>query len=79
MFKRKQREPENQIKKRILNLVRDGDYGIMSPPMDAQTALNELCKHLLGDDWYVTASMSQEQVNTEIVYQIERKYKRIYS
>ena len=72
------KEKNTDIKKRILSLCKSGDYGIMPPPMDAQTALNEICNHLLGEDWYVTTPISQEQVNTEIVYAIERKYKRVH-
>ena len=74
MFKK---EKDIDIKKRILDLCKEGDYGIMPPPMDAQVALNEICKHLLGENWYVTAPMSVEQINTEIVYQIEKRYKKI--
>lgn len=48
----------------------------MPPPMDAQMAINELCRHLLGEDWYVSMPMSTEQINTEIVYEIERKYSK---
>jgi len=43
--------------------------------MKAQVALDELCRYFLGEDWYTTMPESQEQVNTEIVYEIERKYK----
>lgn len=39
---------KEDIKKRILSLCDSKkDYGICSPPMDAQVALNELCNHLL--------------------------------
>ena len=58
-------------------LTKEGNYGMISPPMDAQVALNEICKHLLGEDWHVTTPMSTEQVNTNIVYEIERKYKKV--
>lgn len=71
------RETDEEIRERVLSLAKEGDYGIMSPPMDAQVALNELCKHLLGENWYVVDPMSTEQVNTNIVYEIERKYKRV--
>jgi hypothetical protein len=71
------KELDDEIKNRVLNLCEDGDYGILPPPMNAQKALNELCDHLLGEDWYVVNPISTEQANTEIVYAIERKYKRV--
>lgn len=63
------------IRKQILSLTDRKDFGIFSPPMDAQTALNELCRHFLGSDWYTVNPISTRQVNTEIVYEIERHYK----
>ena len=60
---------------RIKSLCKPGDYGIFNPPMDAQVALHELCRYLLGPDWYDTSGCTnQEQINTEIVCQIEKKY-----
>lgn len=59
----------------IKSLCKPGDYGIFNPPMDAQVALQELCHYLLGPDWYDTSGCTnQEQINTEIVCQIEKKY-----
>jgi hypothetical protein len=59
----------------IKSLCKPGDYGIFNPPMDAQVALHELCHYLLGPDWYDTSGCTnQEQINTEIVCQIEKKY-----
>ena len=43
--------------------------------MDAQVALNELCRCFLGNSWYITIPESQEQVNTAIVTAIENVYK----
>lgn len=60
---------------RILMLCEGGDYGICTPPMDAQIAVNELCKYLLGEDWYCNMPYGAEQMNTEIVLAIEHKYK----
>lgn len=72
------KESNEQIRQRILSLCeQDKDYGICPPPMDAQTALNEISKHLLGENWCVNIPISQEQVNTEIVFAIEERYKRI--
>lgn len=76
-LKKFKKETPEETRERILTLAKDIDCGLFSPPMDAQVALNELCKHLLGDDWYVTSPISVEQCNTEIVYAIERKYKRV--
>ena len=70
------KETDKEIKERILKLAESGDYGIFPPPMDAQVALNELCRFFLDDDW-CTITMSNKQVNTEIVYEIESKYKKV--
>jgi len=60
----------------ILSLCEKGDFGIFAPPMKAQTAVNELCHYFLGDDWYDKSGATHpEQVNTEIVAEIERRYK----
>ena len=76
-LKKFKEETPEETKERVLALAKDVDCGLLSPPMDAQVALNELCRHLLGDDWYVADPISVEQCNTEIVYAIERKYKRV--
>lgn len=61
---------------RILSLCEPVDCGIFSPPMDAQTALNELKDYFLGEDWYdASGNVTTKQVNTNIVYEIERRYK----
>ena len=69
---------EAAVKKRVLALAKDVDCGILSPPMDAQVAINELRRYFLGDEWYVPLPLNQEQVNTEIVYAIECQYRRRY-
>ena len=48
------------------------------PNLDAQLALDFLKNYLLGEDWYVTAPLSQEQINTEIVNDILLKYSKEY-
>lgn len=68
-------ETDDEIATRVLELAEPGDYGIFSPPLDAQVALNELCRYFLGDDWYSVGNITTSQVNTEIVYEIERHYK----
>lgn len=60
----------------ILSLCEKGDYGIFAPPMKAQSAVDELCRYFLGDDWYSSSGATHpEQVNTEIVAEIEKRYK----
>lgn len=51
-----------------------GDYGLCPPPIEAQEGLNILIKHFLGKDWYVTLPISQEQLNTEAIYEILSKH-----
>lgn len=71
------KETNKEIAERILKLAGPGDYGMLPPPMDAQVALNELCRFFLGDDWYCVLPIHTGQVNTEIVYEIESKYKKV--
>ena len=73
-FKNK-KETNEDIINRIFSLAKEGDYGMLPPPMDAQVALDELCRFFLGDDWYCVLPIHTGQVNTEIVYEIEKKYK----
>lgn len=62
-------------KEHVLSLTDGKDYGLCSPPMKAQVAVNELCRYFLGEDWYAVMPENAEQVNTKIVYEIERRYK----
>lgn len=71
---RYRKETEKETLKRILELTGEKYCGIFAPPMDPQIALNELARHLLGEDWYSVNPVSTNQINTEIVYEIERKY-----
>jgi hypothetical protein len=60
--------------KHILSLCDEKDS--IFPVMNAQTAVNELCRYFLGDDWYdASGAVSAGQVNTNIVATIEEKYK----
>jgi hypothetical protein len=52
-------------------------YGVFSPPMDAQTAVDFLQRYLLGEDWY-TINLNSQQANTEIVHEILYKYSKKY-
>ena len=65
-------ENDEQLKHRLLGLT----DGAKIPSMKAQTAIDELCTHILGNDWYVVDPLGVEQVNSIIVYEIERKFKR---
>lgn len=60
----------------IMSLTDGKDYGLCAPPMDAQIALSELARFFLGDDWCCVNPMSQEQINTEIVAEIETRYEK---
>lgn len=65
-------------RKHILDICKPIDCGIFNPPMNAQTAVNELCSYFLGDDWYDgSGATSPEQVNTAIVVAIEQRYKGV--
>jgi hypothetical protein len=50
------------------------DYGIFLPPTEAQEGLTLLIHHFLGDNWYTANPVSHEQVNTEAIYLILKKY-----
>jgi hypothetical protein len=54
------------------------DCGILSPPLDAQMAVDFLQNYLLGEDWYVINPISTQQANTEVVHTILYKYSRKY-
>lgn len=73
----REHETDEQIRKRLLKLCKEGDYGSCPPPMDADVAIRELQNFFLGEDWCVALSISHEQAITEIVYQIETKCKRL--
>jgi len=66
---------KKEIAERLIKLTDGKNYGIFPPPMKAQVAVNELCRYFLGDDWY-TVINSNEQANTEIIYEIECKLKK---
>lgn len=70
------KEKPNEVYDRIFKLTNGKDYGLFPAPMKAQVALNELCRYFLGEDWFSVNPISQEQINTEIVCEIESKYGR---
>lgn len=66
---------EEFTKQAYENDEHDADYyGIMPPPTNAQHGLNILITHFLGEGWYTTLSMHNEQVNTEAICEILRLY-----
>ena len=71
------KETDKERYERLYKLTDMKDYGLCPPAMNAQVALSELCRYFLGDDWYSLMCGSQEQINTEIVFEIEKKYKGV--
>jgi len=59
-------------------VITDESYGLYPAPLRAQTAINILCDYLLGEDFYVTIAMNEEQCNTVIVDNILSKYSKEY-
>ena len=49
---------------------------ILPPGLDFEKAIYFLKNYLLGEDWYVNYSESAKQINTDIVYNILRKYSK---
>lgn len=49
-------------------------YGLCAPPTEAQLGLSILIDHLLGEDWYTVMPVCQEQINTEAIYQILKRF-----
>lgn len=68
------KETSQETMKRILKLTNIKNDPDVIPYMKAQTAVNELCRFFLGEDWYVVDPLSTEQVNVNIVYEIERMF-----
>ena len=72
------KETDEDIAKRLFSLTNSHPekYGIFPPPMNAQVAVNELCRFFLGEDYWTIVN-NTEQANTEIVFDIECKYKKV--
>ena len=49
---------------------------IFPPPLESQMAIDFLKTYLLGEDWYTVNPINQEQINTEIVFEILFKYSK---
>lgn len=47
---------------------------IFPPPTTDREAVMILRDHFLGNDWYVVDPIAHEQINTEAVWEILRKY-----
>lgn len=54
--------------------IADKDYGVCPPPIEAQTGLDILINHFLGDDWCVSFPIGAKQVNTEAVLEILERF-----
>ena len=72
------KESEKDIQDRI-NFLSDntGDQSMNMNSISDQKTLNEICDHLLGDNWYIADPISASQANSQIVYEIEKKYKKV--
>ena len=46
--------------------------------MDAQTVVNKLTDHLLGEDWYIVDPVGGEQANEIILDTIARRYPPVH-
>ena len=62
------KETSKERRERLLKLCEDGG-------MDAQVAIHELCRYLLGEDWYIADPVNNVQANAIIVDEIESKYR----
>lgn len=60
------------LEKKIM--TEEDKENIFMPPLEPQVALNILRDHFLGQDWYTVNPVGVKQVNTEIVYDILKKY-----
>lgn len=58
-----------------LENAKDSD-NILPSELDFEKAIYFLKNYLLGEDWYVNYSGSAKQINTDIVYDILRKYSK---
>ena len=54
------------------------DYGLCPSPISADKAMNILIDHFLGEDWYVSMPLSNEQVYTEALYIILNKTQKSF-
>ena len=72
------KESEKDIQDRINSLSDNTeDKSMNMNSISDQKTLNEICDHLLGDNWYIVDPISASQANSQIVYEIEKKYKKV--
>ena len=72
------KESEKDIQDRMNSLSDNTEEQSMNMnSISDQKTLNEICDHLLGDNWYIVDPISASQANSQIVYEIEKKYKRV--
>ena len=72
------KESEKDIMDRISSLSDNTeDQSMNMNSISDQKTLNEICDHLLGDNWYIVDPISASQTNSQIVYEIEKKYKKV--
>ena len=72
------KESEKDIQDRINSLSDNTeDKSMNMNSISDQKTLNEICDHLLGDNWYIADPISASQANSQIVYEIEKKYKKV--
>lgn len=72
----KRKETSQEIYNRLLKLTNIENDPDVIPYMNAQTAINELCRYFLGDDWYIVDPLNNEQANVHIVWEIEYKLRK---
>lgn len=53
-----------------VNKEADYDYGLCPPPIKADKGLQILIDHFLGENWYVSLPMSDEQMYTQAIFEI---------
>jgi hypothetical protein len=63
-----------KVKEYIKKVEEDDSCGIFYPPTDAQTGLDVLINHFLGEDWYDVNPVTQKQVNTKAILEIIYRY-----
>lgn len=50
------------------------EHDMMQPPMNAQTALDELRRYFLGKDYFIGNPINTKQANSQVIYDIMCKY-----
>lgn len=66
-------EKPEDMAERLYQLTDKKDCDVY-PPTDPYKAMNEMIEFFLGPGWYSVNTISQEQIYTEALYEIERRY-----